>query len=189
MNIQSVTVEIHEKRNHPHAYGHYDARIAYTAQVEEGEAAEDVAIRLQALARQQVEAECDRWIEGIQLEVKKAEAEQSLYWIISRAKNGNPDADDPKDFEEYISLLPEAKQEEYQGKLEAAKQEYVFYLKKRLEEYLDSAARHKLTPRGKENFSELLDALPEAEREEYRSRMAAATAQRVEAAPQDDPRF
>jgi hypothetical protein len=186
MNIQTVTVEIHEKRNHPHEYGHYDARVAYTAQVEEGESAENVASRLQELARTQVEAECDRWIEGIELEVKKESARQDLCWIIGRAESGCPNPEDGKDFDESIALLSEAEQEEYQGKLEAAKRRYVSYVKSRLEAKLSDAAKGKLTQRGREAFCTMLEDLPEAEREEYRARMEAATAPIVEAAPQDD---
>jgi uncharacterized protein with PIN domain len=189
MNIQSVTVEIHEKRNHPHEYGHYDALVAYTAQVEEGESAEDVINRLRVLARQQVEAECDRWIKEIELEVKRAEAKQRLYWIVSRAKSGNPDGDDDKDFEEYTNLLSEDEQKEYRDKLAAAKQEYVSCIKDRLDGYIEDIANRRGSLVARRKFDAFLEYLSEAEREEYRARMEAATAQRVEAAPQDDPRF
>jgi hypothetical protein len=178
MNIQTVTVEIHEKRNHPHEYGHYDARVAYTAQVEEGESAEDVASRLQELARTQVEAECDRWIEEIELEVKKESARQNLYWVIGRAESGCINPEDGKDFEESIALLPAAEQEEYRGKLEAARQKYLSYVKARLEDNISDAAKGKLTQRGKDAFFTLLEDLPEAERAEYRTRMEEATARR-----------
>lgn len=33
MNVTQITVMVHEKRNHPHEYGHYDAEVRYTAEI------------------------------------------------------------------------------------------------------------------------------------------------------------
>jgi|GEM_PF-3538110 len=61
MNITQVQVSIHEKRNHPYEYGHYDCGVTLTADLDPGQdygAAVDV-LRLQARAH--VLAECNEW--------------------------------------------------------------------------------------------------------------------------------
>ena len=65
MEITQVVVNIHEKRNHPHEYGHYDASVTFTAWVEPEEDAGAVTELLRARARRQVFAECDAWGEKI----------------------------------------------------------------------------------------------------------------------------
>jgi hypothetical protein len=66
MEITSVTVSVHEKRNHPHEFGHYDCDVRFTADLEDGEDADLVARQLRHRAGVQVAAECDAWVEGIE---------------------------------------------------------------------------------------------------------------------------
>lgn len=66
MEITSVTVSVHEKRNHPHEFGHYDCDVRFTADLEEGEDADQAIRMLRHRAGVQVAAECDAWVEGIE---------------------------------------------------------------------------------------------------------------------------
>jgi hypothetical protein len=68
MQITDVTVEIHEKRNHPYEFGHGDAMVRITATLGCEEGVYDVIKRLRDLAREQVQAELDGWIAGIEEE-------------------------------------------------------------------------------------------------------------------------
>ncbi|MBU0493893.1 MAG: hypothetical protein KKA73_00700 [Chloroflexi bacterium] len=65
MNIPQVTVMIHEKRNHPHEYGHYDAEVRLVAYIEPDQSIIGAIEELRQLARDQVRAECDAWIERL----------------------------------------------------------------------------------------------------------------------------
>lgn len=78
MKVQTVTVEIHEKRNSPNSYGNYDSRVAYTATLDESEDADTVINELKNKARQHVVTECDNWVAGIELESKCQSARSTV---------------------------------------------------------------------------------------------------------------
>lgn len=61
MQITEIVVSVHEKRNNPYAYGHYDAEVRLTAEVTENEDPDGAILRLRAIARQHVKNECNVW--------------------------------------------------------------------------------------------------------------------------------
>jgi hypothetical protein len=65
MDITQITVTIHEKRNHPSEYGHYDASVTLVANLRETDDPRDVVVRLRNSARKHVRQECDGWIASI----------------------------------------------------------------------------------------------------------------------------
>lgn len=180
MKIQTITVEIHEKRNHPHEYGHYDSKVSYTAQLDEGEDAGEAVRHLQFHARQNVAIECDRWIADIEWKRQIDAAKTQLDWIIDRAENNVAMRSDAENFAQNLAILPSKQRDEYCAKLETAKQTYLTALKRRLEEDLKDAARGDLSKYNAGIYYQLLDNLPEAERADYRTRMEAALAPKAE---------
>lgn len=120
MKIQTVTVECHEKRAHPSEMGHYDSSVSYTAEVDEGEIPEKVVERIQFVARQQVAAECDRWIAEIKTREAQESARRDLQWIVDRLENRLPIDTDAEQFEKKLTLLPENEHPEWRAKLKAA---------------------------------------------------------------------
>jgi len=72
MIITEVTVSVHEKRNHPHEYGHYDAEVRLTAQLSPDDHDDVVTSDLLAKAAAHVKAECDRFIEQVEQERRAA---------------------------------------------------------------------------------------------------------------------
>jgi hypothetical protein len=66
MNVSQVTVTIHEKRNHPHEYGHYDASVTLMADIEPGRSPGDAINDLRDIARLHVASELDSWINKIE---------------------------------------------------------------------------------------------------------------------------
>ena len=78
MNITQITVSIHEKRNHSHEYGHYDAEVRYTADVTPDDDILKRTKELQYLAGSFVAAKCHEWIKGIDLERQIEESRQSF---------------------------------------------------------------------------------------------------------------
>jgi hypothetical protein len=65
MNVIQTSVTIHEKRNHPYEYGHYDASITLTAEIAGGENHDDVVEHLRDAARAHVNDELDTWIDDL----------------------------------------------------------------------------------------------------------------------------
>jgi len=72
MYVSTVSVRVHEKRDHPYAYGHYDAEVVYTADVDLGDDWQDVERALVEKGAAAVKAECDRW----EAEARRADPEQ-----------------------------------------------------------------------------------------------------------------
>jgi hypothetical protein len=171
MNVKTITVEIHEKRNHPHEYGHYDARVSYTVELEEGDSPEMATLAYLSTARQQVVTECDRWIAEIEHKRQVEEAKRELHWILERAKSSGVQDNDAENFEENLLALPTEQQDEYRAKLEAAKQEYLSGMRERLENDIKAAEKGLLSQYSQANFYVVLNNLPEAERDAYRIRM------------------
>jgi len=67
MIVSTIVVEVHEKRNHPHEYGHRDCSIRIEAGLDEGEDAESVITRLRGKAQKHVDLELDAWVAKVHL--------------------------------------------------------------------------------------------------------------------------
>lgn len=168
MKVQTVSVECHEKRNHPTGeYSHFDSRVSYTAQVDEDDNADTVVASLQFQARQRVAVECDRWVNGILTREAQDRARDDLRWIVERLENRQPDDRDVADFEKKLALLPSGEHPEWRAKFEAAQGEFLTRIKGDLDRIVEKAGRKQLSPRDNENFSELMERLPESERQCY----------------------
>ncbi len=63
--VTEVTVEVHEKRNHPFEYGHYDCSARVTAKVEPEDSVDVTLFALRKQARFHVKQECDEWENGL----------------------------------------------------------------------------------------------------------------------------
>jgi len=85
VNITQVAVSSHEKRNHPHEYGHYDAEVRFTAELAPGENAVVRTRELQQLAGLLVAEKCDGWIEGIERARKMEEVGGAFRSKLNRA--------------------------------------------------------------------------------------------------------
>lgn len=193
MKIQTVTVEIHEKRNNPNAYGHYDSRVAYTAEVQDGEEAKDVVEQLQFIARQQVAIECNRWEAEVKREEQRNSARSSLRWIVDRAKNSLQGESDVKEFEKNVSLLPLDEQAEYRTRLEESIEEFRGDTRKYLDKLIVEAEKSgDLSHRQQSIFDSNLALLPEDEHSGWLLRLEKALAPKeefpqAEIAPQVEP--
>lgn len=66
MQIIQITVEAHEKRNHPHEYGHADASCRVVADIHPQDDVGVAVAMLQGRARRHVSQELDAWIAGIE---------------------------------------------------------------------------------------------------------------------------
>lgn len=101
MKVTQVQVTVHEKRNHPHEYGHYDAEVRLTADLEEGDTVAGTLDTLRTMARVEVKQECDGWIESIQIEHELARqkfeqerAARRAEWEAARRAEQDTDEDD-----------------------------------------------------------------------------------------------
>lgn len=117
MKITTVSVQIHEKRNHPHEYGHYDASVTLTADVDDGESYGDVINRLRDVARSHVADECDEWIERIKLQNRVREIASNIRQL--RYMRGNVD-EPAAAIRVAIHALPPALETEWLENLDAA---------------------------------------------------------------------
>lgn len=88
MIVREVTVSIHEKRNHPYEYGHYDASVSYTAEIAEDDDVGDVTARLIIRAESHVKAECDEWIAGVHEQNRIDQFEGSLEQRLQNIRSG-----------------------------------------------------------------------------------------------------
>ena len=77
MIVSTIVVEVHEKRNHPHEYGHRDCSIRIEATLEPGEDFDQETILLVAKAQKHVDYELDAWFAKVQLAYLKANAPPS----------------------------------------------------------------------------------------------------------------
>ena len=118
MRVEEVTVCVHEKRNHPHEYGHYDCSVTFTAQVDqrEREGADAAVTRLRELARAHVRAECDAWIAGIARRhelsglIDRLEYASNIEQLESLMEEFNILADDPESDDENADVMRRADQ-------------------------------------------------------------------------------
>lgn len=182
MKVQSVTVEIHEKRNHPHGeYSHFDSRVSYTADIYEGESPGTVVANLQFIARQQVADECDRWVADIERKRQVDEAKSGLVWIIDLASSNQLHERNAEDFEKHLQSFSADEQAEYRSKFDKAKEEFWQRTRKSLDGLVDKAERNNFGAWDNERFDSIMLDLPESEHQGYRDRLKAALAPKVEA--------
>lgn len=108
MNITQITVSIHEKRNHPHEYGHYDAEVRYTADLLPDEDVLKRTKELQFLADSFVSEKCAAWIKNIELDRRIETTRQTF----SRRLNHAVYTDDETEMEKRLADLVTWVQEE-----------------------------------------------------------------------------
>lgn len=111
MQVTNVTIDIHEKKNHPHEFGHFDARCSMSAQIGESEDGDDVADDLRTLCRAHVQSEIDRWLEDVQADRDAAVAESQI-GSVARGWNMEHHYDQAND---YIGRLPDRWQQRADG--------------------------------------------------------------------------
>lgn len=187
MKYQTVSVSIHEKRNHPHEYGHFDASVSYTVQVEEGEDADQITRVLCDRARDHVEGELDAKVAQVNLEREREDARNNLRWIIERAKNGNFQESDADKFELHLIPLAEHERIEFNRRLVVAKEQYWAELREVLDEYIAKAERNTASSYDIDRFNMQVVYLPEAEQDGYRKRMGLALERAEKAAKANRP--
>lgn len=174
MKVKTITINIHEKKAHPHEMGHRDAGVTYIIEIDSADNPEDIVTCYRALARDHVEMELDLWI----AEIKRKEAEDSartnLHWIVDRLENRPSDEDDEEKFGKNLAILPDSEQTEWRAKLVAAKGEYLARIKRDLDRIIERVSRHGVTARDESYVDMLMQQLPEDERQEYIKRMADA---------------
>lgn len=188
MKITTVTVECHEKRNHPTGeYSHFDSRVALTAEIDPGEDAQIVVANLQFQARQQVAVECDIWVNGILTREAQDRARNDLQWLVDRLENRLPTDTDAEQFEKKLTLLPDTEHAEWRAKLKATQGEYLTGIKGDLDRIIERAGRKQLSPREISDFDDLVTRLPESERQGYIDQYhAAMDAYELSQAPQPE---
>lgn len=174
MKYQTITVGIHEKRNHPTEFGHFDANVSYTVQVEDGEDIHRATEFLRKKAREYVEAELDARIAQVNLENERREARSSLRWIVGRASHDSYEEQDAQAFETHLLTLPSDEQTDWRAKLGKAKETYLAAMRERLDEYIEKATRNKLSSYNIDYFNEQVEFMPESEQDTYRKQMEAA---------------
>lgn len=183
MKIQSVAVEVHEKRAHPSRMGHYDASVRLSAELDDGDDATVAVLQLQHQARQHVATECDRWEAQVNREKQREDARSNLDWVISLAThNSHTDANQEK-FEQALFVLPADERPDFVQRLEKARAEYVADAKRQLEELFASVERRGATHHDDRRFDLLLQSLPEAEREVHGQRWEEANKPKIVAGP------
>lgn len=64
--IREIVVEVHQKKDHPHEYGHYDALVRLSVDVLPGADPVVEIGKLLDLAQEQVQGEIGQWLESIQ---------------------------------------------------------------------------------------------------------------------------
>jgi hypothetical protein len=125
MQITQVAVTVHEKRNNPYEYGHYDCGVTLTA--DRGQTPDDTAIGiLRTLARAHVLAECNGWEHDLHEERRVDSLCTQINSDVHRIRNASSfeTADRyAQSCRKRIAELPDTLQEEWEGKLETALQE------------------------------------------------------------------
>lgn len=114
--VRSIRVSIHEKRNNPHAYGHYDADVSYEVAtldpLTEAELDALTAFWLEK-ARKVAIAECDRWEAQVRLEEEIARAKERAESVLEALRWHDPSIGEQDVFAKAIDLLPPAEQKQY----------------------------------------------------------------------------
>ena len=96
MEIKEVTVTVHEKRNHPFVYGHYDCEVSFVADVNAGDSIDQSVSDLRTVARSNVQEELDDWEHDILIAKEKEEREARVVRDINSLsyRYGYPDYDE-----------------------------------------------------------------------------------------------
>ncbi len=127
MNVTQITVMVHEKRNHPYEYGHYDAEVRYTADVEPGENVNDATDNLRDVAHGHVQAQCNAWLDDIERTWRVMQTTHDirnyLYWASHAPIQGTHD-DHCASAQKLIDSLPDFFRNEYQQKLDKIKADW-----------------------------------------------------------------
>ncbi|MBN1815339.1 MAG: hypothetical protein JXA14_26140 [Anaerolineae bacterium] len=126
MNVTQVTVTIHEKRNHPHEYGHYDASVTLVADVEPGKSPGDVINDLRDIARLHVASELDSWIAKIEKGRRIDSLDHQIGSQIYQLRYAYTEEERQASVAailETIADLPHYLQEDWKAKLEKAGEE------------------------------------------------------------------
>lgn len=89
--IRGVEVEVHQKKDHPHEHGHYDATVRLTADVMPGPDPRAAMSDLLDLAQEQVKAEIGRWLRAVQ-EARGGETPSMAYSSTNAAAKGRRQA-------------------------------------------------------------------------------------------------
>lgn len=82
MDVTQIRVSIHEKRNHPHEFGHYDAEVGLVAQLHSGDSLGPAIEELRVIARAHVRLECARWESEVRIQHQKQKAVAYLEAIV-----------------------------------------------------------------------------------------------------------
>lgn len=174
MKYQTISISIHEKRNHPHEYGHFDASVSYTVQVEEGEDADHITKVLCDRARDHVEGELDAKVAQVNLEREREDARRNLDFIVGRAEHSEYSQRDERDFNKHRQLLPDDERVEWVSKLNKAREQYWTDLREEFDRIIARAERNTASSYDIERFNIQVVYLPEAEQDGYCTRMEAA---------------
>ena len=127
MKITQVTVMVHEKRNHPFEYGHYDAEVRLTADLDSTDGAIDAVEQLTRHARVAVVAECDQWIDSLERKRRAAHAVQEIERLLRQMKREYSDEYYESYAQQLVELLndlPEESRKGYANKVNDAVKEY-----------------------------------------------------------------
>lgn len=121
MNVTQIAVSIHEKRNHPFEYGHYDCEVRLTAELDSDEDIFDEIVCLREMARGHVLGECEMWQEQIRedhrIEELTYQIKTCLNGVTARWSNWEEQA---RIASGKIKELPSQLQKEWSDQLAAA---------------------------------------------------------------------
>lgn len=120
MKITQVTVSIHEKRNHPYEFGHYDCSVTYSADLAGQDNVDEVTLALRGKARGHVEIECDRWLDTIHEKRRIGDIECRLHPMLESVANNYHKLSYAKRCVRQIRKLPQQLQEPWRGRLREA---------------------------------------------------------------------
>lgn len=116
MKITQVTVSSHEKRNHPHEYGHADSEVTLTATIEADDDVSGIIIALRTMARSHVIAELDGWLAEIEKERRLVQLRIQIDNLVRNTRWEKTEEQLKKhwtDALQHIKLLPGKEQREH----------------------------------------------------------------------------
>jgi len=122
MKITRTEVTIHEKRNNPFAFGHYDCSVTLTAELGD-EIPDDAIAELRDTARWHVEDECERWESSVRQEKTLADTRARITDSMQRLRWANSEDDIVCEVDvilKEVQTLPEDDREELVIQMNAA---------------------------------------------------------------------